>query len=93
VQAESAVLRVHAMHVRRSPNMAGSPYDGLRIKTTLEGGLLDEMRSAGIKWLARALAGDALAAELLLLQLTTRCAGSITVMMFCNLWRAATLLA
>jgi hypothetical protein len=73
LQAGHAVLRVHAMHVRRATNMAGSPYEAVRIKTTLVGGLLREMRAAAVAWLAAPLAGNALAAELLLLQLITRC--------------------
>jgi hypothetical protein len=73
-QEASGALRVHAMMVRRAPNMAGSPYDGLLLKRSLEGDLFSSMRSATIEWLARPLGGDLLAAELLLLQLTARCA-------------------
>ena len=68
------MLRVHGMHVRRAANMTDSVYADVRIKKTLGGNLLDEMRSATIQWLAAPLRGDTLAAELLLLQLVTRCA-------------------
>jgi hypothetical protein len=86
LQESAEALRVHAMVVRRVPNMAGSPYDGLLLKRSLEGDLFAAMRAATIEWLAQTLGGDSLAAELLLLQLVSRYARKLTITVaLCNI--------
>lgn len=71
------------MIVHRAPNMAGSPYDGMLLKRSLSGDLHASMRAATVEWLAAPLGGDILAAELLLLQLITRCGCLITRALTC----------
>lgn len=78
VQGPAALLRVHAVQVDRLPNLGGSPFDGMHIKTSMSAEAMAPLRAECIRWLAVPLGGDALAAELLLLQLLSRCALSCT---------------